>query len=38
MFTLYSAEKVRARLSCHWVSGMEVLSQRGERGWGSRIT
>lgn len=38
MLTLYSAENVRARLPCHWASGMEVLSQRAERGRGSRIT
>lgn len=38
LLTLYSAEDVRARLLCHWASGMEVLSQRAERGRGSRIT
>lgn len=38
LLTLYSAEIVRARLPCHWASGMEVLSQRGDRGRGSRIT
>lgn len=38
MLTLYSAEHVRARLPCHWASGMDVLSQRAERGFGSRIT
>lgn len=38
LLTLYSAEDVRARLLCHWASGIEVLSQRAERGRGSRIT